>query len=160
MSVKTLSDIEDVRHGVTVRVDAERAYHFFLEQFPSWWPHNFRTTKPGSRLGVDPREGGRFYEFDEQGGEHTFATLLACQSPRRLEVAWHLNGYGRIDPDPGHATNFEVRFIPEGATRTRVEVVHTKFERQGTQHARRVRNGMDKGWPTILSEFAAKVEMA
>jgi uncharacterized protein YndB with AHSA1/START domain len=160
MSGKILSDIEDVRHGVTVRVDAERAYHFFLEQFPSWWPHNFRTTKPGSRLGVDPREGGRFYEFDEHGGEHTFATLLACQSPRRLEVAWHLNGYGRIDPDPGHATIFEVRFIPEGATRTRVEVEHTKFERQGSQHARRVRNGMDKGWPTILSEFAAKVEMA
>ncbi len=160
MSVRKRSDIEDVRHDVTVRVDAERAYPFFLEQFPPWWPRNFRTTKPGSKLGVDPRPGGRFYEFEEPGEEHTFATLLACDAPSRIEVAWHLNGFGRIDPDPEHATTFEVRFVSEGATRTRVEVQHTAFDRQGTKHARRVRNGMDKVWPIILSEFAAKVEMA
>lgn len=157
MARSRLDDIEDVRQETTVPVGVEEAYRFFVEEFPAWWPRNFRTTKVGSPLGVDPRTGGRFYEFDDEGAEHTFATLLACEAPHRLEVAWHLNGFGRIDPDPEHATIFEVRFTADGPASTRVEVEHTQFARQGTRHARRVRNGMAKGWPTILTEYTTKI---
>ena len=51
MSVKALSDIADIRHSVTVRVDAKQAYHFFLERFPSWWPHQL----PDHETGVPAR---------------------------------------------------------------------------------------------------------
>jgi hypothetical protein len=27
----------------------------------------------------------------------------------------------------------------------------------GSRHAKRVRNGMDKGWPTILASFKEKI---
>jgi hypothetical protein len=47
-----------------------------------------------------------------------------------------------------------VRFVPEGATRTRVEVEHRKFERHG-DGADTLREGLDsrRGWPLILAEL-------
>jgi len=145
-----------VRHHVTVRAGVDGAFKTFVESFPSWWPHNYRCTKVGAPLGVDPRAGGRWYEIDEEGNEHTFGRLLTVDPPERLVIAWHLNGFGRIDPD--NYSEFEVRFVPDGADRTRVEVEHTRFDRMGTKHAKRVRNGMDKGWPTILAALQERID--
>jgi uncharacterized protein YndB with AHSA1/START domain len=152
--------IEDVDHRVTVPGSPATAFKIFNEKLPEWWPNNFRVTKVGAPLGVDVGEKGRIYEIDEAGEEHTFGTIRAYEPPTRLVVAWHLNGFGRIDPDDEHATEFEVTFSPSGSTRTEVAVHHAKFENMGTQHARRVRNGMDKGWPTILERFSDAVKAA
>jgi uncharacterized protein YndB with AHSA1/START domain len=145
-----------VRHSVTVPVDAKRAFKVFLEEFPSWWPPPFRTTKVGAPLGVDPKEGGRLYEIDEEGTEHSFGEIRVVEPPDRIVVGWRLNGFGRIDPD-GNASEFEVRFVPQAGRKTKVEIEHTHFDRMGTRHAKRVRNGMDKGWPVILQGYVDKI---
>ncbi|PZG24367.1 hypothetical protein C1I95_00120 [Micromonospora craterilacus] len=147
-----------VRHSVTVKADRKTAFKVFLEDFPQWWPKNFRTTKVGAPLGVDPKTGGRLYEIDEQGEEHTFGLIRKVDGPDTLAVGWRLNGFGRIDPD--NASEFTVTFVPDGQKKTRVDVEHTHFDRMGTKHAKRVRNGMDKGWPTILASFQTKIEEA
>ncbi|GIJ34839.1 hypothetical protein Vse01_39870 [Micromonospora sediminimaris] len=145
-----------VRHSVTVAADRKTAFKVFLEDFPQWWPENFRTTKVGAPLGVDPKKGGRLYEIDEQGEEHTFGLIRTVDAPDTLAVGWRLNGFGRIDPD--NASEFTVTFVPDGQKKTRVEVEHTHFDRMGTKHAKRVRNGMDKGWPTILASFEKRIK--
>jgi uncharacterized protein YndB with AHSA1/START domain len=147
-----------VRHSTTVNVGRERAFKYFLEEYPSWWPPNFRTVKVGSPLGIEPKEGGRIYELDDEGNEHAFGQILTIEAPKRIVVAWRLNGFGRIDPD--NHSEFEVRFVSEGSRRTRVEVEHTKFDQMGTKHAKRVRNGMDKGWPIILATYQEKIKDA
>ncbi|MEU4642923.1 SRPBCC family protein [Micromonospora sp. NPDC023814] len=144
-----------VRHSVTVKADRKTAFTMFLEGFPEWWPNNFRTTKVGAPLGVD-KKGGRWYEIDEQGEEHTFGLIRKVDSPDTLVIGWRLNGFGRIDPD--NASEFTVTFVADGQKKTRVDVEHTHFDRMGTKHAKRVRNGMDKGWPTILQSFQNKID--
>jgi uncharacterized protein YndB with AHSA1/START domain len=144
-----------VRHSVTVNAKPDEAFRIFLDEFPQWWPPMFRTVKVGSPLGVEPKEGGRWYEIDDEGGEHAFGRIKVVDPPHRLVIAWHLNGFGRIDPD--HASEFEVQFTPSGANRTTVKLEHTKFDEMGTKHAKRVRNGMDKGWPTLLGAYKDKV---
>lgn len=48
-------------------------------------------------------------------------------------------------------------FAADGPGRTRVCVEHPHFDRMGTKHAKRVRNGMDKRWPVLLSGLGAHV---
>jgi uncharacterized protein YndB with AHSA1/START domain len=143
-----------VRHSVTVNADPNRAFRVFVEEFPQWWPPMFRCTKVGAPLGVDPTKGGRWFEIDEEGNEHTFGRIRVLDRPDRLVIGWHLNGFGRVDPD--HASQFEVTFLPEG-NQTKVMLEHTDFEEMGTKHAKRVRNGMDKGWPTLLNAFKERI---
>lgn len=83
--------ITRAHHTVTFDAVSERAFKVFVEEFPSWWPHDFRYTKVGAAVGVDGREGGRWYEIDEEGDEQTFGRLLAVESPERLVIAWHLS---------------------------------------------------------------------
>jgi uncharacterized protein YndB with AHSA1/START domain len=144
-----------VRHSVTVNADPDRAFRVFVEDFPQWWPSMFRCTKVGAPLGVDPKKNGRWYEIDEEGNEHTFGRIRVLDRPTRLVIGWHLNGFGRVDPD--HASEFEVQFVPDSRGRTKVMLEHTNFEEMGTKHAKRVRNGMDKGWPTLLNAFKEKI---
>lgn len=144
-----------VRHSVTVPVDRKTAFRVFLEEFPQWWPPMFRCTKVGAPLGVEPHRGGRWYEIDEQGEEHTFGRIRTASSPGTIVIDWHLNGFGRVDPD--NASEFTVRFVADGRRKTVVELEHTHFDRMGTKHAKRVRNGMDKGWPTLLQAFHDRV---
>jgi uncharacterized protein YndB with AHSA1/START domain len=145
-----------VRHSVTVNADRKTAYRVFLEEFPQWWPPMFRCTKVGAPLGVDPKEGGRWFEIDEEGTEHTFGRIQTVDVPNVLVVDWHLNGFGRVDPD--NASQFTVKFVADGQKKTRIELEHTHFDRMGTKHAKRVRNGMDKGWPTLLQAFHDKID--
>jgi hypothetical protein len=114
-----------VRHAVSAEAGPQQAFEVLLQDFPAWWPHNFRCTKSAPR------------------------------QRRRLVIAWHLNGFGRIDPD--NASEFEVRFTPDGATRTRVEVETPSSTGWAPGTRSGFRNGMDKGRPTILAAYTAKI---
>lgn len=142
-----------VRQSVTVKADADRAFRVFLEELPQWWPPVFRVTKEGAPLSVEAKEGGRWYEIDDDGNEHAFGRVRVMDSPKRLVVGWHLNGYGQVDPD--HASEFEVQFVPAGATTT-VNLEHSKFDEMG-EHAERVRNGMAQGWPILMAAYQQRV---
>jgi len=90
------------------------------------------------------------------GTECDTGRVTAFEPPDRLTLAWHLNENWQYDPDPAHASEVEVRFVPEGEALTRVEVEHRGFERHGAG-AEAVRGGVDnpRGWRYCLERFAA-----
>jgi uncharacterized protein YndB with AHSA1/START domain len=101
-------------------------------------------------------EGGRWYERGATGAEVDWGEVLAYEPPHRLLLSWRLDSEYRIDPDPAHATEIEVRFTPDG-DRTRVELEHRGFERRadGAKIAESV--GGEGGWSSLVELYAGAV---
>ena len=146
-----------VQRTFTVEVSAERAFRVFTEKHGQWWPlatHHIGKT-PARTAIIEPAEGGRWYELGEDGSECDWGRVLVWDPPRRLVLAWQLTAEWQFDPS--FLTEVEVRFVPEGGQRTRVEFEHRKLEAYGGV-AEKVREsvGSPGGWPAILDLFAAK----
>ena len=107
---------------------------------------------------VEPCNGGRWYEKDEDGSECNRGTVLVYEPPRRLVFSWHLNGDFEFVPDIAQASEVEVRFIPEHPGKTKVELEHRHFERHG-ESGDRLRTEVDKpgGWSDVLGGYAKAV---
>ena len=71
---------------------------------------------------------------------------------------WDISPYWQIETDLDKASEVEVRFVAESATRTRVELEHRNLDRHGDGWeglADGVRRG--DGWPLYLKRFEAAV---
>jgi uncharacterized protein YndB with AHSA1/START domain len=151
----TEATLEAVRREVTVQAPPERAFAVFTERFDSWWPRTHHIGAPEmAEAIIEPRAGGRWYERGVDGSECDWGEVLVYDPPRRLMLSWHLNGEWAYDPDPAHASEFEVSFTPVGDG-TRVELVHRGFERAGDTGAA-LRDGVsgEGGWGGLLKRFA------
>jgi uncharacterized protein YndB with AHSA1/START domain len=151
--------IPAVTRSVTVNASIEKAFSVFTEKFAAWWPTSHQINPNGYEAAyIEPRVGGRWYERAPDGTECEWGTVLAWEPPNRLLLTWQLDGEYTYDPDPAHASEVEVRFIAEGPSTTRVELVHGKLERlaHATQLAESV--GGSGGWNGLLRRFADAVE--
>jgi uncharacterized protein YndB with AHSA1/START domain len=147
-------DIEVVRRTITVAVSQQRAFEVFTAQFGAWWPKEYSISDAGmADFVLEPKVGGRWFEVGADGQECDTGSVSAFEPPDRLTLAWHLNERFQYDPDPGHASEVEVRFIAEDSTHTRVELEHRGFERHGAG-AQGVHDGVDQGWSYCLELFA------
>ena len=148
-----------VRSEIVVEAPVERAFAVFTQQFDRIKPreHNM--------LGVDiaesvfePRVGGRVFDRGTDGSECQWARVVAYEPPERIVFTWDINPHWQVETDTDRTSEVEVRFIPESAGRTRVELEHRKLDRHGDGWegmADGVR-GAD-GWPLYLQRFAAAV---
>ncbi|HEV7163980.1 MAG TPA: SRPBCC family protein [Gammaproteobacteria bacterium] len=147
---------DQVQISVVVAISQERAFDFYTRRFDVWWPRDAHIGKAPMRTAVlEPRVGGRLYERDADGTECDWGRLLTWEPPQRVKFSWHIDHVQQFDPDPDHASDVEVRFIPEGPKQTRVELTHSNFGRHGIG-AGSIRESISKGWPKMLGEFAAK----
>ncbi|MBP0579661.1 SRPBCC family protein [Labrys sp. LIt4] len=148
-----------VKQSIVVEAPIERAFKVFTEQFGSFKPreHNL--------LGVDiaetvfePRVGGNIYDRGIDGSECRWARVLAYEPPHRVLLSWDISPRWQIETDPEKTSEWEVQFIAETASRTRVELEHRKLERhgQGWEGERDAVAG-DQGWPLYLRRFAELV---
>jgi uncharacterized protein YndB with AHSA1/START domain len=104
---------------------------------------------------IEPKAGGRWFERAANGTEMDWGRVLAFEPSERLLLAWHLNGSWQFVADPAQAGEVEIRFIADGANRTRVELEHRGFERQGADgEALRAAVASEGGWPLTLQSFA------
>ena len=145
-----------VRSEIVVDAPIERAFDLFTTKFDRIKPreHNM--------LGVDiaesvfePRAGGRVYDRGVDGSECQWARVLAFEPPNRILFTWDISPYWQIETDLDKASEVEVRFIAESATRTRVELEHRNLDRHGDGWeglADGVRGG--DGWLLYLQRFA------
>jgi uncharacterized protein YndB with AHSA1/START domain len=78
---------------------------------------------------------------------------VAWEPPHRVAFSWHLQPDWKFDPNPEKASEVEIRFIEEGAGKTRIELEHRGLERHGAGWEQ-LRAGVDGGWGMILEEFA------
>lgn len=149
-----------VTKTVTVAASQERAFQVYTERFGGWWPkeHHIGAVEMAT-CRFEPRPGGRWYETGVDGSECDWGQVLVWEPPRRVVHTWQLQGDFQHDPDPAKASEVEIRFIPEGPNRTRVELEHRHFDRHGSD-AEAVRRGVSSpnGYEYCLARFAAAVD--
>lgn len=139
----------------TVRVNAPVAHAFevFTSGLTRWWPHNHGVgKKPIKTVLMEPRLGGRWLEFAEDGTETRVATIVRWEPPHRLVLLWQVNAQWK--PDLSMKSEVDVRFSAEGPETTLVELVHHKFETMGAEAGASMRRDVDRGWPGLMERFA------
>ena len=145
--------------SIVVEAPVETAFKVFTEDFGRFKPpeHNM--------LGVDiaetvfePRVGGHLYDRGVDGSECRWARVLAYEPPRRLLLSWDISPHWQLEVDPARASEWEVRFSPEGAEKTRVVIEHRHLDRHG-EGWEGVRDGIGSqgGWPLYLERYAELV---
>lgn len=151
----TVSDPNRVRKVIDVEAPQRVAWRVFTEQMGTWWP--LAMYKIGKANAVDaiiePRLGGRWYERGEDGSTCDWGRVLAWQPHDRLVLSWDVTADWQYDPDL--QTEIEIRFIPDGEGRTRVELKHRRLDRYGDRRDE-MRTIFDKtgDWGRLLAGFA------
>ena len=99
-----------------------------------------------SAVVLEGRIGGRIFERTPGGIEHDWGEVTVWEPPTRLGYLWHLRR------DRADATDVEIRFLDRGDGSTRVEIVHSGWERLGAE-AETWRDRNHGGWATLLPHF-------
>lgn len=150
------ADATAVRHDVTVNAPVERAFATFTEDFGAFKPreHNMLAVDIAETV-FEPRAGGRLFDRGVDGSECQWARVLTYEPPHRVVISWDISPHWQIETDPERTSEVEVRFIEEGADRTRVVLEHRNLERHldGWQSLREGVDGAD-GWPLYLRRYA------
>ena len=149
--------IAPVRKSIRVNATPERAFDVFTSGLGRWWPLNHGIGKqPRKEVVMEARLGGRWYELAEDGTETNVGKIIVWEPPQRLVMTWDINSQWK--PDTTVSSEVEVKFIPDGANATRVELEHRKFERMGAEGGEKMRKDVDGGWPGLLELFKAHIE--
>ena len=104
--------IPPLRRSITVPWPADAAFRRFTAEIHSWWPmksHSVGGAKT-ERVVLEGKVGGRIYEVDQGGAEHTWGTVNAWEPPARVAFTWHPG------MPPETSQQIEVRFlaVPHG----------------------------------------------
>jgi uncharacterized protein YndB with AHSA1/START domain len=143
--------------SVIVDAPQERAFAVFTDGIDSWWPREHTIGEAELReMVLEPKVGGRAYGIGVDGSESDWGRVLAYDRPNRIVVSWDITLQWKRELNVAMTSEFEVRFIPEGADRTRVELEHRHLERHGDGwEAMRDAVGSPNGWQGGLELFAA-----
>jgi uncharacterized protein YndB with AHSA1/START domain len=151
-----------VRKEIVVDASQERAFTVFTEQFGDFKPreHNLLQV-PIAATVFEPKVGGHIIDRGEDGSECRWARILAYDPPHRVVFSWDIGPTWQLESDPANASEVEVRFVAEGADRTRVELEHRHIDRHGPGWEA-VHEGIDgdAGWPLYLDRFASVLDEA
>ena len=149
-----------VRRSVRVAAPQERAFKVFTAGVGRWWPRSHHIGASDlDTVVIEPKAGGRWYERGVDGAECEHGKVLVWEPPARLVLAWQISTDWKYDPDL--ITEVEVRFIPDGADATRVELEHRNLERFGAR-AETMRQSIDSpdGWTGVLQLFRQAAEQS
>jgi hypothetical protein len=142
-----------LRMSFDVACSAEHAFAVWTSAIDAWWPPDHTVSGRADQVVLEGAVGGRIYERTADGTEHEWGWVTVWAPPTRLAYQWHL---GR---DRSDATEVDIRFVPEGAAATRIEVEHRGWERLGAAgDGWRDRNRA--GWDTLIPYFVAATAAA
>lgn len=137
-------------------------FSVFTEGIGSWFPAecNLLEVEIAERV-FEPRAGGRVYDRGTDGSECHWARVLAYDPPNHVVFSWDISPQWQIEANPENTSEVEVRFVSEGAERTRVELEHRNLDRHG-EGWEQTRDSVagDGGWPGCLRAFAERVAIA
>ena len=128
----TAVKIAPVRKSIRVNAGQAHAFEVFTSGLGRWWPRDKGIGKTPMKTAVlEPHLGGRWYELAEDGSQATVGKIIVWEPPRRFVMTWDINSQWK--PDATVSSEVEVKFIPDGANATRVELEHRKFEQMGAE---------------------------
>jgi hypothetical protein len=140
--------IEPLRVELDLRCPPAHAFATWTEHFGTWWPRSHTVTGDPMAVVLEPHVGGRIYERTVDGREIDWGEITVWEPPRRLAYLWH------IRRDRADATDVEITFSDVGGGATRVEIVHSGWERLGDD-GERWRDANRGGWSSLLPSFVA-----
>jgi uncharacterized protein YndB with AHSA1/START domain len=155
--MKTETTDTTVRASIVVDVTIDKAFSVFTDDIGSWWPPEHHLA-PITEMVFEPHVGGQIYDRLKDGGESHWSTVLAFEPPTRVVFSWAISPQWQIEPNPEKVSEIEVRFIPEGPNKTRVELEHRNLDHHG-EGWEQMRDAVasEGGWPLGLSRFGDRV---
>jgi uncharacterized protein YndB with AHSA1/START domain len=147
-----------VRQSIVVDAPVDRAFTVYTDEIGTWWPPEQHVIPAElAEMVFEPRVGGHIYDRGVDGSECRWATVLTYEPPHRLVFSWNITPAWGIETDLARASEVEVRFSPEGANRTRVELEHRHLERHGDGWENmRDAVGSPGGWRLGLEAFGER----
>ena len=148
-----------VRRQVVVNAPQAKAFATFVERLGDFKPpeHNLLGA-PIAETVFEARAGGHIYDRAVDGSECRWARVLAYEPPARVVFSWDIGPQWQVEDNPDLTSEVEVRFVPEGADRTRVELEHRNLDRHGPGWQSVSEGiGSDGGWPLYLARYAALI---
>ncbi|HEX5957020.1 MAG TPA: SRPBCC family protein [Solirubrobacterales bacterium] len=148
-----------VRTEVVVEAPIERAFSVFTEDIGTWWnPAHHLLEGELAEMVFEPRVGGHVFDRGADGSECRWARVLAYEPPKRVVISWDINTQWQLETDHERTSEVEVRFVPEGADRTRVTLEHRNLDRHGEGwEGMRDAVGSPGGWSEGLRGFAERL---
>jgi len=144
--------VDPLRLSFDIRCPSDHAFHVWTTRLSSWWPKGHSASgDPDTTVTLEPRLGGRIYERTPDGAEIDWGRITAWDPPHQLGYLWHI---GR---EPSAATDVELTFVDLGDGTTRLDIVHTGWERLGAGGPP-YREANTAGWATMIPTFAAAAE--
>jgi uncharacterized protein YndB with AHSA1/START domain len=145
-----------VQTSIVVDAPTQLAFDVFTQDMASWWsPDHHIIEAELAEMVFELREGGRVYDVGVDGSECQWARVLAFEPPERLAISWDITPQWRLQTDLAKTSEVEVRFIPEGPERTRVELEHRHLDRHGDGwQGMRDAVGSLGGWNGGLQRYA------
>lgn len=157
--MSTTDPTTSLRLEMEIDVPQEHAFSVFTEEFDRIKPREYNLLQVDIEQTVfETRAGGHVYDRGVDGSVCRWARVLAFEPPERFVISWDIGTRWQLETDPDRASEVEVRFVPLGAERTRVELVHRHLDRHGAgwEGYRRGLEG-EGGWPVFLERFRALV---
>jgi uncharacterized protein YndB with AHSA1/START domain len=155
MSMQTTDT--SVRKEIVVDAPIERAFRVFTEEFDKIKPreHNL-LAEPIAETVFEPRAGGHIYDRGVNGSECRWARVLAYEPPNRVVFTLEISPQWQLEAESKRASEVEVRFVPEGPSRTRVVLEHRNLHNhlEGWEGLREGVAGA-QGWPLYLGRYSA-----
>lgn len=143
-----------VRKSIMVEVPQAHAFDVWVHQQGKWWPKEHCLGEaPLQDAIIEPRVGGRWHEIDSKGAQCNWGRVVAYDPVSRIVLAWQITADWKYDTSI--YTEVEVRFIPEGPNKTRVELEHRGLEAYGDD-AEKMRQLFERpeAWQLSLERFA------
>ena len=154
-----MTDATTVTRSIVVDAPVDRAFNVFTEDIGSWWPPEHHIIQSMSHMVFEPKVGGHIYDVATDGNECHWSRVLAYEPPSRLVFTWDITTQWQIETDPAKTSEVEVRFVPMGAGRTRVELEHRHIDRHGEGwEGMRDAVGSPEGWGVGLRNFAQRLQ--
>lgn len=143
--------IEPLRLSVDLDCAADHAFDVWTRRLSMWWPKDHSVSgDPETEIHLEPWVYGRIFERTPDGTEHDWGRINRWDPPSHLGYQWHI---GR---DADAATDVELTFVALDEDRTRLEVVHSGWERLGRE-AQDWRNANSAGWEATLPAYRTAV---
>jgi uncharacterized protein YndB with AHSA1/START domain len=144
--------IQPLEISFEVAAPVEHAFDTWTRRIDTWWPTDHTASGDAdASIILEPHLGGRLYERTSGGVEHDWGRVIEWQPPSRFAYTWHLRR------DAADATDVQINFTSLDGSRTRVDILHTGWERlgEGGQDWRDRNHG---GWDSLLPHFLSAVE--